>query len=340
MPFGCDLFGDDEYVFAVPPDTDEATVLRASDGELLGKRRIPRVTGKQRLPNGEEKTVFGRVEETCLATLGRKMLLWWPQGNQRELTLVDPYEGRDLWRGRKFSAKAHACVVNNEVVGVMEPSGRFVLISLPDGRMIADLKLEPEPLLADISLDAGERRYLLLTSSLQSEANGPQFQPMPGSLYKPIHRGRLYAIDRQGKLQWPAPVVIKNQYLLANQPADVPIVTFACQTYQQKPNGQSTYGASVLCVDKRTGRTAFEKAFGNTTGLFEVTGNPAKKTVDLTMQQSTVTLTFTDKPIPPPSAADAKPAKPSPTKKTIRSLWDSVQKMFGQGDDDAGREDD
>ncbi len=47
MPFGCDLFGDDEYVFALPPDTDEATVLRAWDGELVGKRRMPRVTGRQ-----------------------------------------------------------------------------------------------------------------------------------------------------------------------------------------------------------------------------------------------------------------------------------------------------
>ena len=334
------MFGDDQYVFALPPDTDEATVLRARDGELVGKRRIPRITGRQMLPNGEQKTVFGRFEETCLATLGRKILLWWPQGNQRELTLVDPLEGRDLWRGRKFSAKAHACVVNNEVVGVMEPSGRFVLLSLPDGRTIADLKLEAEPTLADMSLASEGEQYLLLTSSVQGEANAPQFHPMPGSLYKPIHRGRLYAIDRRGKLQWPAPVAIKNQFLLANQPSGVPIVTFACQTYQPRPNGQSRYGASVLCIDKRNGRAVFDKTFDTTTGLFEVTGNAAKKTVDLTMQQRTVTLTFTDKPLPPPSAADAKSGKPSPAGKSIRALWDSVQKIFGQGDDDSGREGD
>ncbi len=102
------------------------------------------------------------------------MLLWWPQGKQRELTLVDPFEGRDLWRGRKFAANARACVVNDEVVGVMEPSGRFVLVSLPDGRTIADLKLEAEPSLIDISLDAsGERQYLLLVSSSRGEANAP-----------------------------------------------------------------------------------------------------------------------------------------------------------------------
>ena len=135
------------------PTRDEATVLRAWDGELVGKRRIPRISGRQVFPNGEQKTIFGRFEETCLATLGRNLLLWWPEGNQRELTLVDPLEGRDLWRGRKFAANARACVVNNEVVGVMEPGGRFVLVSLPDGRTIADLKLEAEPSLMDMSLD-------------------------------------------------------------------------------------------------------------------------------------------------------------------------------------------
>jgi outer membrane protein assembly factor BamB len=340
MPFRCELFGDDEYVFALPPDSDEATVLRAWDGEMLGKRRVPRTNRPQVFPNGEQKAVFNRFEETCLATLGRKMLLWWPQGNQRELTLVDPFDGRDLWRGWKFAANARTCVVNDQVVAVMEPGGRFVLISLPDGRTIADLKLEAEPSLASISLDVGDQ-YLLLTNSSQGEANAPQFQPIPGSLYKPIYRGRLYAIDRQGRLQWPAPVAIKNQFLVSSQPTGVPVVTFACQTYQPRTSGQSRYGASVLCIDKRNGRTAFQKSFDSTTGLFEITGNPSKKTVDLTMQRSTVTLTFTDKPLPPPSAVEAQSGKKSsPAGKTIRALWDSVQRILDPSNNDSGREGD
>ncbi len=36
------LFGDEEYVFVLPPDKTEALVLRALDGELLGARKIPR----------------------------------------------------------------------------------------------------------------------------------------------------------------------------------------------------------------------------------------------------------------------------------------------------------
>lgn len=337
MPFGCDLWGDDEYVFVLPPDTNEAMVLRAWDGQTVGKRRVPRIIGGQSLGNGVRKEVFGRFEESCLATLGRKMLLWWPVGKQRELTLVDPLEGRDLWRSRKFSNNASTCVVNDEVIGVMEPSGHLTLISTPDGRTIADLKLKPEPSLSDISLDVSDHQYLLLTNSTRGETHAQHFQPMPGSSYRPIYSGRLYAIDRQGKLQWRAPAVIRNQYLATSQPSGVPVVTFASQIYQQRANGQSRNGVSVLCIDKRTGRTVFQDTFDKMTGLFEIMGNAEKKTVSLTMQQVAVTLTFTDKPIPPPSAAKTEPEKKQP-KKSIRALWDSVQKVLGQGDDETGRE--
>ena len=87
MPLGCDLFGDDQYILALPPSGEAATVLRALDGEILGTRKAPRMVHRQAFSDGKEATVFGRLEETCLTTLGRKLLLWWPEGNQ---PAVDP----------------------------------------------------------------------------------------------------------------------------------------------------------------------------------------------------------------------------------------------------------
>ena len=108
VPSSSDLFGDDEYLFVLSPDREEAMLLRATDGELLGTRKVPRLHGRQMLPNGEEKMVFAHLEDSCLAALGRRLLLWWPEGDNRVLTLVDPLEGRDVWPGRKFSAAARA----------------------------------------------------------------------------------------------------------------------------------------------------------------------------------------------------------------------------------------
>jgi len=37
VPPGSDLFGDDQYVFILSPDREDAMLLRATDGELLGR---------------------------------------------------------------------------------------------------------------------------------------------------------------------------------------------------------------------------------------------------------------------------------------------------------------
>ena len=125
---------------------------------------------------------------------------------------------------------------------------------------------------------------------------------------------------------------------MSDQPADLPVLTFACQIYEQKPNGQSRYRASVLCIDKRNGQTVFKKKFDNTTGIFDVAGDAAKKTVDLTMQQNTVTLTFTDKPLPP-----RRRRRP---RRTSRRRGQSHPRRLGLdpeshrfGDDDSDKED-
>ena len=137
---------------------------------------------------------------------------------------------------------------------------------MPDGRTIADLKLEAEPSLGDITLLESGGKYFLLTSDSAAD-DGIRRRHAPGQggfqhgqlaalrrsicPSKPVGKGRLYAFDGHGKLLWPAPVKIEDQMLPLNQPADLPILTFACRVYDGK-GGQKT---SVLCIDKRNGRT-------------------------------------------------------------------------------------
>ena len=326
---GSDLFGDDQYLFVVSPDREDALLLRTSDGEQLGTRKVPRVSGRQVLPSGEEKTVFAHLEDSCLTTIGRHLLLWWQEGTGRTLTLVDPLEGRDLWPGRKFSHAARACVVRDEAVGVFEPDGRFVLVGLSDGRTIADVKLKAESRLIDISIEADDSRYFLIVRSSTSDRNAVNIQPLIGSDPKPINYGRLYAFDKEGKTLWPEPVVIENQFLLSDQPLRLPILTFACQAYVQTANGQGRQKMSVRCIDKRNGRTAFKAEYANQNNIFDITGNPEKKAVDLILQRQTIRLTFTDKPLPPPSSSDGEIAKKPQDSKNTGDFWNSVQKAFG-----------
>ncbi|MBU4398375.1 MAG: hypothetical protein KKE86_03465, partial [Planctomycetes bacterium] len=63
-------------------------------------------------------------------------------------------------------------------------------------------------------------------------------------------------------------------------------------------------------------------------GIFNVACDIEKKTVALTMQKETVTLTYTDNPIPPPSAADADPTESPPGSKIAHALWNSIRKTI------------
>jgi outer membrane protein assembly factor BamB len=340
FPAVCDIFGDDEYVFVLTTDEEEISVLRADDGELVGKRKIPRYANQQQMPNGKMQTVYSRLEGMYLAVLGRNLLYWWQDGNNRVLKLIDPLDGRNLWE-RKFSVNSRACMADEEALAIFSPSGQFTLISLPDGRQIAEKKLDAEPSLTSLELMKADEGYFLVVGGNPGRGNMPPVQPMPNHQYRtynPIISGKLYAIDRQGNFPWPQPTEISKQLLLPDQPRQLPLVIFACQHYLQKGN-QGQWKPQVMCVDKRSGRVVYKQAFDGHTPLFRVGFDQEKKTVTLTMQKDTITLTYTDAPIPPAPAAGAKPAKPAARSEIARAMWDAIRESFGLGPDQSDQDD-
>jgi outer membrane protein assembly factor BamB len=328
IPAGSTIFGDHEHLFVLPPDRDDALLLRAIDGELLGTRKTPRPGNRQ------------NMEEYCLTTFGRRMLLWWPEDSQqRLLTMVDPLEGRDLWPGRSFANNAHTSVAGDRAVGVMQLDGHFVMTSLPDGRTLADVMLEPEPRLIDITLMANGGKYYLLTRSATNQEDSPiHIQQIPGcDPTTPIEQGHLYAFDAQGKLLWPRPAVINRQFMLLNQPARLPVLSFASQLYEQNNDGSVQQFLSLMVIDKRNGRVAYKKAMTNSMGLIEVSGDAGKKTVDLTTQRETIRLTFTDQPLPPPAKDEYQPAQLPQESGKLNGFWKSLEKMMGNALDELGK---
>lgn len=325
IPANSEVFGDEEFIFVLPPDQDEAMVFRALDGELLGKRRVPRPKS-QDASNVDtlDRSVYSPFHHTGMATLGRCVLTWDANPKERELSLFDPWEQRPVWPSRKFAAGSKACLVGETAIGVFEPSGHFVLLSLPDGRAIADLKLTPEPSLSEIVVTRLGGQYFLLAHDARPRARMDRhpIQPLPGTLYQPIRRGRLYAIDRQGKSTWPSPAVIEDQHLLLNQPAGLPVLVFACQKYEQRKEGQMWAKTWVLGVDRRCGRIVYDKDTQNTTMTLDLIGDTDQKTVELRMQNTTVVLRFTDKPVVTPPAGQARPKQPegSVTDALLRAL--------------------
>jgi hypothetical protein len=298
---------------------------------------------------GVEPMSYPSLEETGFAVCGRMLLLRQPKGPTHTLTLFDPVEGKNLWT-RDCGAGAHAAALGSAAVGVMERDGHFVLLAMLDGRPIVDAQLEPERSLADIFLFSSAGQYFLLTNSMSGHpANGlPAPQAMPGCSAKPIDKGRLYAFDRQGALLWPKPtgekdtmwsnrVAIADQYFLLNQHERLPVLVFAVQKYDQALNAQGKYEIKLLCIDKRTGRTVFKDKFIGPTGVFNVSGDPEKRTVTINMARNTIALTFTDQPIPPPEPPAKKQTGDRKGENTTvpKALWKSLQRAIGGGADEA-----
>jgi outer membrane protein assembly factor BamB len=305
---GSFLFGDDEYVFALAPDEAEADVFGALDGSRLGRRAVPRIEQPGTDPGSGEASQYAPFSQQCLATFGRRLLLWRQEDSAQVLEMFDPWTQERPWPARRLPAGTHRALIGQEALALLEPNGRFWLISLPDGRAISDVQLEVGDRVAEIfAFRSGEQHFLVT----HSPTAGTQrvlvpVQPVPGTISRPITHGRVFAFDLEGNLAWPKPVTIRNQHLLPDQPARLPVLTFACQVYNREANGINRHQVAVLCLDKRTGREVHKEEYPGNTSVFDITGDPEAHTMRIRTMRNTITLKFTDEePEPPPTASRA-----------------------------------
>ena len=282
LPQNCTLFGDENLLFAVPLDSTEATVLRGVDGQKLTTVSLP--------PQGER-----------LAAIGRFILVWRLKNGRRVVEMLDPWKNEAVWGPHSFSPDAKCHVVGNESLGVMEPGGRFTLISLGDGKKKIETQLKAEPNLNEIVVLEADGEHFLVTDARQRHRSGGTLRAINGVASQLIRKGRVYGFGRDGRPLWadfPQGVEIENQHLLLQQPGRLPVLTFAETAYD--PNNRSSrWHTLVMMIDKRNGRVLLDQKFDQQTSEFELSGNPATNTVNLHMQTDNLQLVFTGKPLPP-----------------------------------------
>ncbi len=288
------LFGDDRFVFVLPPDQSAATVVSTSDGKVLGNRPIP---------------------QERLTTVGRNVLVW----REATLQLIDPWENRPVWPAMKFKPDSRIQVVDRDLAAVLESGERFVLVSLADGRKVIDAPVQPVRTFSDIHVLLSEDHCMLIVNGLertgQPEVN---FYGLGGMPHVQITRAHVYSFDRRGKKLWAEPVTVQDQFLLVNQPANLPVLVFACGVQKRTPNFAIQPKTAILCVDKRTGRVVSPPETYDGLSHFRIVADQEKKTIEFHLQRDVVALKFTDTPPPPPP-----PTKPT---KTSSALWKSLWK--------------
>jgi outer membrane protein assembly factor BamB len=199
------------------------------------------------------------------------------------------------------------------------------------------VQVRAQPTLTGLTVLHLGDQYLVLAHEMRksSRRSNQPLSPLPGALYQAVQHGQLFALDEQGKPQWPAGVPIEGQHLLLNQPARLPVIVLASLKHQQRPNGQRWPKTWIQVVDRRNGRILYDKETENPSGVLDLAGNAEQKTVELRMHNGgrppagTVVLTFTDKPV------TAQPPAKKPPGRITDALRHVLLQALGAGAPDA-----
>jgi outer membrane protein assembly factor BamB len=277
---GTQLFGDHELLYAIGPDAGEAAVYNALDGTLVGNRELPPARSR-------------------LDTVGRHVVTWSTLDGRQVLALNDPWSGKDLWKV-DFEGTAQVVLVELEEAAVLEPSGKFTVVSLADGRVKFKGTTEPEPRAQQIYVIRSPDLYILVAHVPRPEVANPNWRAVTVQSI-PVN-GRVYGFDAAtGARLWTQEIL--RQGIDLSQPASLPVLTFAC-CIMEKKNGQAyafdnRFG--LTCLDKRTGRLVFdERNLEEQFFSIDYSADPDQKQIELRMYRSVLRLTFTDQPVDEP----------------------------------------
>jgi len=294
---GSDLFGDDEMVFVVPPASAEALVFSALDGQELGTRKI-------------------ELLENRWATFGRNVLAWEQEnlGSPLELRLYDAWSGEEVWR-EELPPNSKATLVDHDEVAMLQPDGRFVIRTLRDAQARIDTKLAAEQSLLSIHVMRSEDQYIALTNrEVKIEPNTPaaSIRPISSGSATPLVSGNAYAFDRAtGKQSWQGPTAIERYGFSVDQPTESPVLVFVRHISPKTEKGRNRLHTSILCLDRRDGRSLFKKDdIPAQTYTYDTIADRHKQTVTIALPNKTIAIKLTDKPIPsePPAEKESEPS--------------------------------
>jgi outer membrane protein assembly factor BamB len=285
VPQGCELFGDEELVFAADISDKVAYVVRLVDGQLLEKRDRPK--------------------SEWLLTAGRNVAHLTGRGNRLQLSVTDVWTQKPLYQ-TDFPNATRYSVIEPNAVAVLEPTGQFRLIDVQAGKAVIEEKLDTaSDMQALYTMRSGDDLFVFITGPPQSQVR--TITPAQAIEY-PIINGPVYAFNiKTGKPLWPGPALVRNRGMFLSQPPDVPFLVFADRQQARNPGNDGSTQLRVLCLDKRTGETVYRNDHlpDNAAPRLHIEAETEPRPqVSLEVGAAKVLLTMTDRPRPPQPPAN------------------------------------
>ncbi|HEX4416017.1 MAG TPA: PQQ-binding-like beta-propeller repeat protein, partial [Lacipirellulaceae bacterium] len=236
IPIGCELFGDSEFAFAADVANRIVYVVRVKDGELVGKRDLPR---------GEWLVTAGRnvAQINYTTNHGSRVIA---------VTITNIWDQKQVYSA-DLPISTQVATVEPNAIAIFEPSGAFHLIDAETGHAILDQKLDPvNDLQAIQTLRFDDELFLFVSGPVQ-----PQFRPIGQPSDYPMTSGPVYAFDlKSGEPLWRGPAIVRNRGIIFQQPSDIPLLVFADRQMTRDAMSGGGSQLRLLCLDRRTGETA------------------------------------------------------------------------------------
>ena len=287
VPIGCDLYGDDKYLFAVPRNSKEALVFSTIDGRELGKAKVP-------------------LWQEQLATIGRNFVRW----NKRvtgaqELSSIDSLDGVEQW-SYSFESNSKIDIAQGRYAVIAEPGGACTIVDTAVGQVLVEQKLPTRKDPKDVHLLMGADSFVVVRENPYAASRERRVAPLNTSDYR-VMEAMVMAYDRQtGKPKWSHLAEVKQEALMLSQPVDLPVIAFAGTVNHHRTKSGGRAATSLLLLEKASGRLLYHSdtlphAGGSYCRLRQA--DPQDAIVDVEMPSRTIRLKFTDEPRPPEPAA-------------------------------------
>ncbi|HID23563.1 MAG TPA: hypothetical protein EYP14_14360, partial [Planctomycetaceae bacterium] len=275
VPRGSEIFGDEQQVVLVSPETDAVTFLRTTDGVLLGHKRYP-------------------GSRLRLGTIGHCLLTWQLENDRRQLAKYDLLEDKALWQ-REFAAEALIATVGEDELAVVEPSGRVTILRCDDGTTVLQGTVPNVRGATQAFVIRSAERYILITTALDN-TSPVQVGGLPYLTHQAVVNGRVDGFSRRsGEHLWSFP--LQQTTVDLEQPRDLPVLVFACRclVLPAKPNARGLPPAvppkySLLILDTRNGTVIFRDDDYLPIQGYRVEADKDRQTIRVITDRTTVTL--------------------------------------------------
>lgn len=303
VPAGCELFGDDELVFAADVERRVAQVFSTVDGTLLGERKLPKFP--------------------WLLTAGRNVAkVEYESGPRAVVRILDLWTDETLYE-EECNTAARFTVVEPQLLLVVEPSGKLRCLDTRFGKVLLDQQLDPTKQLGRIQAMRSQDELIVVIDTDAPEKHRPI-----GPDY-PLVTGQVYVFDLlTNQPLWPGPAVVSHRGISLSQPESIPLLVFVDREERRDATSGGSSHLRLLCLDKRTGQSVFrdDELPDTSVGQFRVSAEwGSQPSVNVEMSTRTVRLSLTDEPRPPEPPANDLVERDR--KSLGQSLWSVGQKM-------------